>query len=253
MHQRVCAGKASSVLVLIMSMLLSLPLLAQADGEGYTVIHTEKLASLVAADVWDFYLIDARTPVEFEEVHIKGAMNVPQPQFDEYAKLLPKDKDVKLVFYCNGVKCGKSKKAAKQAVASGYTNVFVYAEGMPVWEEQGLPIFKGPAYEAKIQTTVMTPAELKKLVDSDADGFTVVDVRDNAEFAEGHIPSSINIPVGEFASESGVLDKHKKIIVYCNSGGRSYRAYRKLMKLGYKNIYQAVFADWKEAGYPVAN
>jgi hypothetical protein len=38
---------------------------------------------------------------------------------------------------------------------------------------------------------------------------------------------------------------------YCNSGGRSYNAYRKLMKLGYKNINQSIFADWKEQGLPI--
>ena len=54
--------------------------------------------------------------------------------------------------------------------------------------------------------------------------------------------------------ESSVhLDKEKKIVVYCNSGGRSYGAYRKLMKLGYKKIFQVTFADWKEAGLPFAS
>jgi rhodanese-related sulfurtransferase len=62
---------------------------------------------------------------------------------------------------------------------------------------------------------------------------------------------SINIPVASFASQSDILDKKKKIIVYCNSGGRSYNAYRKLMKLSYKDISQAIFADWKDAGLPV--
>jgi rhodanese-related sulfurtransferase len=78
-----------------------------------------------------------------------------------------------------------------------------------------------------------------------------VDVRDPEEFAEGHIPGAVNIPVANFASQSGSLDKEKQIIVYCNSGGRSYNAYRKLMKLGYKRFYQALFADWKDQGLPI--
>lgn len=45
--------------------------------------------------------------------------------------------------------------------------------------------------------------------------------------------------------------KGKKIIVYCNAGSRSYTAYRKLMRMEYKNIYQSLFADWKEAGLEV--
>ena len=174
-----------------------------------------------------------------------------QKKFKKYAHLLPTDKTARIVFYCNGVKCGKSKKAAKQAIATGYTKVFVYAEGMPVWEEKGMAVYAGPDYEKRIETAKISPGELDALLESKAENCTVVDVRDLEEYQEGHIPGAINIPSPTFASQSGVLDKKKKIIVYCNSGGRSYNAYRKLMKLGYKDIHQALFFDWKEAGLPV--
>jgi len=52
-------------------------------------------------------------------------------------------------------------------------------------------------------------------------------VRDASEFKEGHIPTAINIPSETFAAGSGVLPKEKKIIVYCNTGSRSYLAYKK--------------------------
>jgi len=138
-----------------------------------------------------------------------------------------------------------------KAATIGYSDVMVYAQGMPVWEEAGYPIVAGPNYEAKIETTKMPPPELKTLIKSGKDDFVVVDVRDDSEYAEGHIPSAINIPVASFASRSGVLDKKKTIIVYCNAGNRSYKAYRKLKSLGYEKFYQALLADWKEVGYKV--
>jgi rhodanese-related sulfurtransferase len=55
-----------------------------------------------------------------------------------------------------------------------------------------------------------------------------------------------------FATKQDILPKEKKIIVYCNTGSRSYLSYRKLMKMDYKQIYQALFAEWKEAGLEVA-
>jgi len=79
----------------------------------------------------------------------------------------------------------------------------------------------------------------------------IIDVRGESEFAEGHIPNAINIPAETFAAQSGVLPKDKKIVVYDNSGGRSYMAYQKLIRLAYPNIYQAIFAEWKEAKFPV--
>lgn len=114
-----------------------------------------------------------------------------------------------------------------------------------------MPIYAGPDYEKRVETTKVSPNDLDALIKSGADSFTVVDVRDAEEFNEGHIPGAINIPVVSFASRSDILDKNEKVIVYCNSGGRSYNAYRKLMKLSYKDIHQAIFADWKEAGLPV--
>jgi len=43
----------------------------------------------------------------------------------------------------------------------------------------------------------------------------------------------------------------KQIVVYCNTVGRSYAAYRKLMKLVYPNIYLTLFAEWKDSGMQV--
>lgn len=219
---------------------------------GYKYINSEQLKTMVDKKGKDLLVFDARNPEEYQEVHIPRSLNLPQKKFDKYKHLLPKNKKVQLVFYCNGVKCGKSKKAAKMAIAEGYKNVLVYAEGMPVWEEMNYPIYAGPDYEKKIETTKLEPEEMKKMIDSGYTDFTVVDVRDESEFAEGHIPGALNIPVSRFAAESEKLDKNKKIIVYCNSGGRSYLAYRKLMKLSYKKIYQTLFADWKEEGMTVA-
>ena len=133
----------------------------------------------------------------------------------------------------------------------GYKNLFVYAEGIPAWEELGYPLVKGPNYEARIETIKITPRKLNALIKSGTDDFILVDVRDESEYVEGHIPGAVNIPVASFSVQSGKLDKDKTIIVYCNGGGRSNRVYGKLMKLGYKKLYQILFADWKEAGYEI--
>ena len=218
---------------------------------GYTIIKTAELQKMLDSKSDKFLVIDARNPEEYNDVHIPGAVNIPDKKFERYIKLLPEDQTSTLIFYCNGVKCGKSKRAAKKAIALGYKNILVYEEGMPVWEEKGLTMITGPGYEAKIETTKISPHDLKTLIKLNKNNFTIVDVRDKSEYAEGHIPGAVNIPVASFAARSGELDKHKTIIVYCNAGNRSYKTYRKLMKLGYKKFYQALFADWKSAGYEV--
>lgn len=222
-----------------------------AVDQQFTIITTDQLKAMVD-DKKPMMLIDARTKDEYQEAHIRGAISMPEKTFDENIAMLPADKNALLVLYCNGVKCGKSKKAAAKAAAKGYTNILVYGEGFPVWEEKGYSIVPGPDYAKKVETTKIAPADLRNMLDAKTDSFVLVDVRDESEFHEGHIPGAINIPAETFATRSEVLPKEKKIIVYCNTGGRSYTAYRKLMKLGYTNIAQTLFANWKEAGMPVA-
>jgi rhodanese-related sulfurtransferase len=223
-----------------------------ALAADYGVIDHVEMKGLIDADVHNFMLVDVRNPEEYRESHIPGAINIPQRIFEDFIGLLPSDKDTMLIFYCNGIKCGKSKKAAKRAMERGYTNVQVYAEGIPVWEEVGYSFYKSGDYEKPIETNKINPIELKSLTETQPGKIQIVDVRDPEEYAEGHIPGAINFPLKDFALQSGMIDKTKKVVVYCNAGGRSYKAYRKLMRLGYKDIAQTLFADWKEAGLKVS-
>ena len=223
---------------------------ARGAETEFKVITTDQLKAMIEQKK-EILLIDARTKEEYQEAHIDNALSIPENKFEESTSLLPADKNRLMVFYCNGVKCGKSKKAAKKADAMGYKNILVYGEGFPVWEEKGHKIVPGPDYAKKIETAKVSPSDLKKLIDSGAKDFVIVDVRDETEYKEGHIPSAINIPAESFALKSEVLPKEKKIIVYCNTGGRSYMAYRKLMKLAYPSIAQTLYAEWKEAKMPV--
>jgi rhodanese-related sulfurtransferase len=231
-------------------LLCLLALISQVAAADYKNIDTAQLKTMLD-DKKDFTLVDARTKEEYDEAHIVKAINVTEKGYEMQSAQLAANRNALLVIYCNGIRCGKSKKVAAKADAAGYTNITIYADGFPVWEEKAMPITAGPDYTKKIETTKLKPAELKQVIDSGANDFVIVDVRDESEYREGHIPTAINIPVETFAAKSEVLPKEKKIIVYCNTGGRSYTAYRKLMKLAYPHIFQTMFADWKDSGQQV--
>ncbi len=242
------------VLLVMIGLLVTAALAVGAEKkqEPFGVVTSEEVKSMIDRMEPGLVVIDARTPAEYQEVHIKGAVNIPLPTLEKDPAALTFPKDAKLVFYCNGFKCGKSPKAARLAATLGYRNLYVLSEGMPAWEEKGFGIYAGPDYEKKIETTRIRPKELQATLASSPGSVTLVDVRDPKEFAEGHIPGAVNIPAATFAARSSVLEKEKQVVVYCNSGGRSYNAYRKLQKMAFKNIAQALFADWEEAGLPVA-
>jgi rhodanese-related sulfurtransferase len=84
----------------------------------------------------------------------------------------------------------------------------------------------------------------------------VVDVRPNADFAQGHIINSINIPINGFSKQISTLDKHKErpIIVSCRSGAQSSQACAQLRKQGYQQVYnlRGGILAWQNANLPIS-
>ena len=70
----------------------------------HLIIKTDKLKRAWDAKPKDLLIVDTRNPGEYADVHIPGAINIPQKKFDEYSHLLPAEKNTRIVFYCNGFK-----------------------------------------------------------------------------------------------------------------------------------------------------
>jgi len=68
-------------------------------------------------------------------------------------------------------------------------------------------------------------------------GAMVIDVRTAGEFACGHLPNAINLPLDEIESSlpRRVKDKEQVLLLHCQAGGRSAEARKKLIALGYLN------------------
>ncbi|MEO5943139.1 MAG: FAD-dependent oxidoreductase [Ferruginibacter sp.] len=64
----------------------------------------------------------------------------------------------------------------------------------------------------------------------------LIDVRDEHEFSEGHIPGAINIPVDSLRERITEVDRDKNIYMYCQIGLRGYLAQRILLQNNYKNV-----------------
>lgn len=80
----------------------------------------------------------------------------------------------------------------------------------------------------------------------------VVDVREPAEFAGGHLPNARNIPLGELDKRAGDLPKGKPVILCCASGARSGKAVSMLGKDG-REVFNLAggLQAWREAGLPL--
>jgi rhodanese-related sulfurtransferase len=81
----------------------------------------------------------------------------------------------------------------------------------------------------------------------------LVDVRTPAEFAEGNVPGSINIPLDQVQMHMAQFKNHENIVVFCRSGNRSGQAKAILEQNGFTNVvnggtWQRVNAVKNEAG-----
>ncbi len=81
----------------------------------------------------------------------------------------------------------------------------------------------------------------------DPKGYTLVDVRSEIEYRNGHIQGAINIPLDDLRQRHGELDKEKNIVVYCQVGLRGYIADRILSQYGFRALN--VTGGYKSAQY----
>lgn len=86
----------------------------------------------------------------------------------------------------------------------------------------------------------------------------ILDVREPAEFAAGHLPGAINIPRGLLEFKIGAhpdfqAQQQAAILVYCQTGGRSALATQVLNQMGYVHAVSMAggFSAWAESGLPV--
>lgn len=64
----------------------------------------------------------------------------------------------------------------------------------------------------------------------------LLDVREKVEYAMGHVPTAVNLPLSEFVSSYQTLDKDKVYHIICQSGSRSERAAVFLSQQGYQVV-----------------
>jgi rhodanese-related sulfurtransferase len=88
------------------------------------------------------------------------------------------------------------------------------------------------------------------------DDALILDVREDKEYASGHIPRARHIPLGQLANRIQELDKFKSrpVLVTCRSGQRSARACGMLKKAGFETVYNQAggIIAWERANLPIA-
>jgi len=108
--------------------------------------------------------------------------------------------------------------------------------------------------DAKTRVRETTVDAIKSRLDH-GDKFTLVDVREESEFAKDHLPGAIHLGKGviERDVEQKVPDLNAELVLYCGGGFRSALAADNLQKMGYTNVLSmdGGIRGWREKGYPL--
>jgi len=111
---------------------------APAPAAAVALMSQEALLEHLSRHPDHLYVLDVRTPQEYAEGHVPGAVNVPQDQLASRLAEVPKDKDV--VIYCRSGR--RSALAADVLAANGYSRLSHLEGDMNAWIAKGRPVAK---------------------------------------------------------------------------------------------------------------
>lgn len=168
----------------------------------------------------NYLVIDVRSEKEYNEGHVKHAMNLNVDELEKNLNLIEDCKNKNVVTICNTGK--KSQKAAEILVKNGFTKVY-NAEGVKEFNYNTITKVKsirGLSFDSILKNIDPTKTY-------------IIDARDEKDYNEGHIPNAVHINVKEIDSKLSSIPKDKTIYTYCYVGTRSYKIADVLSKNGY--------------------
>ena len=112
-----------------------------------------------------------------------------------------------------------------------------------------------PSAAAPAEAGTRSDTDIAGLRQALSEGAQLIDVRTPQEYAAGHVPGAVLVPLGFTLSDPAIqaLDKDKPVYVICQSGGRSSRAADQLAAGGFHAInVKGGTGAWKASGHEIA-
>jgi len=211
------------------------------------ILTAEALKSMLS-EPRELALLDVREHGIFGEGHLFFAIPTPYSRFEAVLPQLVPNPQVRLVLYDDND--GVATKAAANAEALGYENVWILEGGAAAWQAAGYTLFQGvnlpsktfgELVEVQRHTPHITAMDLEKLRASGED-FVIVDGRPLTEHYKMSIPGGICCPNGELPLRIADIapDPKTKIVVNCAGRTRSIIGAQILIDVGVKNPIAAL-------------
>jgi hydroxyacylglutathione hydrolase len=220
------------------------PINAKINKEGYETLDDVLIQGLKPLSIEEFkkrmmddntFTLDTRRANDFTNGFIAGSISISlEGRFAEWAgSLLPFDKPIILV-----TDPGKEKETVVRLARVGFSKVEGYLDGgFDAWKKAG---------EELDMIIDIEPDELMMDLPFD-DKMMVLDVRRPTEFADGHLPNAINLPLNEMNDPVSManINDEQNLYVHCGGGYRSVIASSLLKRQGIHNL-RNVLGGWNK-------
>jgi rhodanese-related sulfurtransferase len=217
-------------------------------NKGLISLTAAKPRPFTAREAWEAVqrgdiVLDLRDPATYGEMHIAGAVNVwiESPQFAErVAGMVPAG--TSLLLLAQGP--SDLDRAVQALSRVGIDEISGFLQwGMIEWRSEGFPIETVPQ---------ITVSELAEWLEQGRD-VAVIDVREHAEWIDGHIDGALHLPMLEAVARRAEVPADRPKAVLCAGGLRSSTAISALKRHGLQNWYNVTggMTAWKRSGYPV--
>ncbi len=175
-------------------------------------------------------LVDVRTDLQFDDVHIEGSICIPSFSAGFGSKLAwLADHDQEIVFI--GRDDADGRRAAKLALAVGIRNIAgLLAGGMTNWRQER---------HAAAHTDRVSAHDLIGWLATEPD-LQLLDVRELHEWEEGHVPGSVFMPWHDIGEIPAALDPTRRIAVICAGGVRAGTAASLLKLHGARDVIHVI-------------
>jgi DMSO/TMAO reductase YedYZ molybdopterin-dependent catalytic subunit/rhodanese-related sulfurtransferase len=193
----------------------------------------------------DLQLLDVRAAAETAAGTLSGAVEIPLAVLADSLEAL--ERDLPVTVYCGSGY--RSMVAASLLASAGFGDVSDLLGGFSAWQAAGLPVAQPGDAAGTDRTPQVSARAARTLIET---GAVLLDVREPDEWAEGHAPGALLIPMGDVQSSLDKLPTASRIVVVCRSGGRSRAITDALRARGYDAVnLTGGMCAWTTAGLPV--
>ena len=189
-------------------------------------------------------VVDMRPTESFGDGHAPGTLNIPlNKSFSTWAgTLLTYDRDIYLIAATQS----DATRAAREMAKIGLDRVagWFAAESLVAWADGGGEVERVTLASSSGLAARITSGEV-----------TVVDVRRASEWAHGHLPGALHIPLGALVERLGEIPRGQPVVVQCQGGTRSAMAASVLMSHGVREVInlRGGYEEWRREALPIAH